>query len=72
VQWQSDADMENAVNKAKAAEFIPQLVDLKGRSGYNAQVGFKLDWIAASTSESNALVASSKIRIGASFKNTRA
>ena len=35
----SDADMENAVNKAKAAEFIPQLVDLKGRSGYNAQVG---------------------------------
>jgi ABC-type multidrug transport system fused ATPase/permease subunit len=26
---------------------------------------FKLDWIAASTSESNALVASSKIRIGA-------
>ena len=35
----TDLDMQSAVHKAKAAEFIPQLVDLKGRSGYEAQVG---------------------------------
>lgn len=35
----TDQDMQSAVHKAKAAEFIPQLVDLKGRSGYEAQVG---------------------------------
>ena len=33
---------------------------------------FRLSWIAASTSESSAAVASSRMRIGASFRMTRA
>jgi ATP-binding cassette, subfamily B, multidrug efflux pump len=35
----SDEEMYAAVKKAKADEFIPQLTDLKGRSGYAAYVG---------------------------------
>lgn len=35
----SDADMHEAVRKAKAEEFIPQLTDLRGRTGYQAYVG---------------------------------
>ena len=35
----SDEDMYEAVRKAKAEEFIPQLTDLRGQTGYNAYVG---------------------------------
>lgn len=35
----SDEDMYEAVRKAKADEFIPQLSDLRGRTGYDAYVG---------------------------------
>jgi len=35
----SDADMFEAVRKAKAEDFIPQLSDLRGRKGYEAYVG---------------------------------
>jgi ATP-binding cassette, subfamily B, multidrug efflux pump len=35
----SDEDMHQAVLKAKAEEFIPQLVDLRGKTGYEAYVG---------------------------------
>lgn len=35
----SDAEMLEAVRKAKAEEFIPQLTDLRGQTGFNAYVG---------------------------------
>jgi len=35
----SEDDMRAAAARAEAAEFIEQLTDLKGRSGYDAQVG---------------------------------
>ncbi len=35
----SEAEMRAAAARAEAAEFIEQLTDLKGRSGYDAQVG---------------------------------
>lgn len=35
----SQEDIDQAVKKAKADEFIPQLTDLKGRVGYDAYVG---------------------------------
>ncbi|WP_174492660.1 ABC transporter ATP-binding protein [Acinetobacter sp. Marseille-Q1623] len=35
----TDEEMFEAVRKAKAAEFIPQLSDLRGRTGYDAYVG---------------------------------
>lgn len=35
----SDAEMYDAVRKAKAEDFIPQLTDLRGRKGYKAYVG---------------------------------
>ena len=35
----SDEEMFEAVRKAKAEEFIPQLTDLRGQIGYNAYVG---------------------------------
>ncbi|MEF9955965.1 MAG: ABC transporter ATP-binding protein [Acinetobacter sp.] len=35
----SQEDINQAVKKAKADEFIPQLTDLKGRVGYDAYVG---------------------------------
>lgn len=35
----SDEEMYAAVRKAKAEEFIPQLTDLRGKSGYEAYVG---------------------------------
>ncbi len=35
----SDEEMYEAVRKAKAEEFIPQLTDLRGQIGYNAYVG---------------------------------
>ena len=35
----SEAEMRAAAERAEAAEFIGQLTDLKGRSGYDAQVG---------------------------------
>ena len=35
----SDEEMYQAVRKAKAEEFIPQLVDLRGKTGYDAFVG---------------------------------
>ncbi|NWK75595.1 ABC transporter ATP-binding protein [Acinetobacter cumulans] len=35
----SDEEMFDAVRKAKAEEFIPQLVDLRGQKGYDAFVG---------------------------------
>lgn len=35
----SNEEMFEAVRKAKAEEFIPQLVDLRGQKGYNAFVG---------------------------------
>jgi len=35
----SEEDMRAAAARAEAAEFIEQLTDLKGRSGYDAQVG---------------------------------
>ena len=35
----SDAEMYDAVRKAKAEDFIPQLTDLRGRKGYEAYVG---------------------------------
>ena len=35
----SDEEMYEAVRKAKADEFIPQLSDLRGRTGYEAYVG---------------------------------
>lgn len=35
----SDEEMFEAVRKAKAEEFIPQLTDLRGRTGYDAYVG---------------------------------
>lgn len=35
----SDEEMYEAVRKAKAEEFIPQLTDLRGQTGYNAYVG---------------------------------
>lgn len=35
----SDAEMFEAVRKAKAEDFIPQLSDLRGRKGYEAYVG---------------------------------
>ena len=35
----SDEEMYAAVRKAKAEEFIPQLTDLRGKSGYAAYVG---------------------------------
>jgi ATP-binding cassette subfamily B multidrug efflux pump len=35
----SDVEMHDAVRKAKAEEFIPQLTDLRGRKGYDAYVG---------------------------------
>ena len=35
----SDSEMFEAVRKAKAEEFIPQLTDLRGQTGYNAYVG---------------------------------
>lgn len=35
----SDADMYDAVRKAKAEDFIPQLTDLRGQKGYDAYVG---------------------------------
>ena len=35
----TDEEMFEAVRKAKAEEFIPQLTDLRGQTGYNAYVG---------------------------------
>ena len=35
----SEADMHAAADKAEASDFIATLTDLKGRSGYDAQVG---------------------------------
>ena len=35
----TDEEMFEAVRKAKAEEFIPQLSDLRGQTGYNAYVG---------------------------------
>ena len=35
----TDEEMYEAVRKAKADEFIPQLSDLRGRTGYDAYVG---------------------------------
>ncbi|PWB14489.1 multidrug ABC transporter ATP-binding protein [Acinetobacter sp. AM] len=35
----SDAEMYDAVRKAKAEDFIPQLTDLRGHKGYDAYVG---------------------------------
>lgn len=35
----TDEEMYEAVRKAKADEFIPQLTDLRGRTGYEAYVG---------------------------------
>ena len=35
----SDEEMYEAVRKAKAEEFIPQLTDLRGQTGYSAYVG---------------------------------
>lgn len=35
----TDQEMYQAVQKAKADEFIPQLVDLRGKTGYDAYVG---------------------------------
>lgn len=35
----SDEEMYEAVRKAKAEEFIPELTDLRGQTGYNAYVG---------------------------------
>ncbi|MEN8385249.1 ABC transporter ATP-binding protein [Acinetobacter towneri] len=35
----TDAEMFEAVRKAKAEEFIPQLTDLRGKKGYEAYVG---------------------------------
>ncbi|TCB50668.1 ABC transporter ATP-binding protein [Acinetobacter sp. ANC 4779] len=35
----SDEEMFEAVRKAKAEDFIPQLTDLRGKSGYEAYVG---------------------------------
>ena len=35
----SNEEMYQAVRKAKAEEFIPQLVDLRGKTGYDAFVG---------------------------------
>lgn len=35
----TDEEMHQAVKKAQADEFIPQLVDLRGKSGYEAFVG---------------------------------
>jgi ATP-binding cassette subfamily B multidrug efflux pump len=35
----SDAEMYDAVRKAKAEDFIPQLTDLRGQKGYDAYVG---------------------------------
>ncbi len=35
----SDEDMRQAAERAEAADFIPQLTDAKGRTGYDAHVG---------------------------------
>lgn len=35
----TDEEMFNAVKKAQATEFIPQLIDLRGHKGYDAYVG---------------------------------
>ncbi len=35
----SDKDVQMAISKAQASEFIPQLVDMQGRSGLEAYVG---------------------------------
>ena len=35
----TDEEMFIAVNKAQASDFIPQLTDLRGKTGYNAYVG---------------------------------
>ncbi len=35
----TDEQMFEAVRKAKAEDFIPQLTDLRGKSGYEAYVG---------------------------------
>ena len=35
----TDEEMFEAVRKAKAEEFIPNLTDLRGRRGYDAYVG---------------------------------
>ena len=35
----TDEEMHQAVKKAQADEFIPQLVDMRGKSGYEAYVG---------------------------------
>ena len=62
----SDAELQEAVHRARADEFIPQLSDAQGRSGFDAHVGergVKLSGASASVSRCRVLLKNAPILI---------